>query len=292
MPRRWLGPLAAGVLMLLSGVALAADEVGVPQLKARVTDLTGTLSAAQVQTLEGRLRDFERAKGSQIAVLVLATTRPESIEQYSIRVAESWKIGRAKIADGVILIVAKNDRSLRLEVGRGLEGAIPDAIAKRVVSDVIAPRFREGDFYGGITAGVEALMKLIEGEPLPAARAQGRSQPGGQDYGNLFVILIVALFFLGGVLPRLLGRPLGAAVAGGIAGFAAWAVAGLGMAVFIGIFAFILTLIISARGYTPGRWGGGGWSSGGWSGGGGDFGGGGFSGGGGDFGGGGASGRW
>jgi uncharacterized protein len=291
MFRRWLGPLA-GALLLLAGVALAADEVAVPPLKARVTDITGTLSAAQVQRLEGQLRDFERAKGSQIAVLMLPTTRPETIEQYSIRVAEAWKIGRAKIDDGVILIVAKNDRSLRLEVGRGLEGAIPDAIAKRVVSDLIAPRFREGDFYGGVTAGTEALMKLIEGEPLPAARVQGRSQPGGQDYGNLFVILLVALFFLGGVLPRLLGRPLGATVAGGIAGFAAWVVAGLGMAVFIGIFAFILTLIISARGYTPGRWGGGGWSSGGGAGGGGDFGGGGFSGGGGDFGGGGASGRW
>src|SRR5712691_11343683 len=124
MLKRWLGLVAAGVL--LAGLPPAYGEVAVPSLRARVTDLTGTFTAAQIQTLESRLRDFERGKGSQVAVLMLPSTQPETIEQYSIRVAEAWKIGRARIDDGVILVVAKNDRKLRVEVGRGLEGAIPD----------------------------------------------------------------------------------------------------------------------------------------------------------------------
>jgi len=290
---RWPAAIAAGAFVLCTASAVAADEVAVPPLKARVTDLTGTLGADQIGTLEDRLRGFERRKGSQVAVLILPTTQPETIEQYSIRVADAWKVGRAKIDDGVILVIAKDDRKLRIEVGYGLEGAIPDAVAKRVVSDVIAPHFRAGDFYGGIAAGTDALMKLIDGEPLPVPKAQDGSQSGGEDYGNLFVILLVAFFFLGGVLPRILGRPLGAAVTGGIVGVAAWLAAGLAMAIFVGVFAFILTLIVSASGFTPGRWGGGGWSSGGSSGGGGfGGGGGGFSGGGGGFGGGGASGSW
>src|SRR5882762_3941872 len=161
MLRRWLGLVAAGVL--LAAFASASAEVAVPPLKARVTDLTGTLSAQQLQDLESRLAAFERAKGSQIAVLVLPSTQPETIEEYSIRVADAWKIGRARVDDGVILVVAKNDRKLRVEVGRGLEGAIPDAIAKRVVSDVIAPHFGNGDFYGGIAAGTDARLKVSEG---------------------------------------------------------------------------------------------------------------------------------
>src|SRR6266480_128920 len=165
MPKRWLGLVAAGVLV--AGFACARAEVAVPPLKARVTDLTGTLTPPQIQTLEARLRDFERGKGSQITVLMLPSTQPETIEEYSIRVADAWKIGRARVDDGVILVVAKNDRRLRVEVGRGLEGAIPDAVAKRVVSEIIAPHFKSGDFYGGVAAGSDALMKLIEGEPLP-----------------------------------------------------------------------------------------------------------------------------
>src|SRR5437899_164969 len=162
MLRRWPGFVAAGVL--LAGFASARAEVAVPPLKGHVTDLTGTLTAPQIQTLEARLRDFERSKGSQVAVLMLPTTEPETIEEYSIRVADAWKIGRARVDDGAILVVAKNDRKLRVEVGRGLEGAIPDAVAKRVVSDVIAPHFRSGDFYGAIT-------KLVEGEGLPAPKS-------------------------------------------------------------------------------------------------------------------------
>src|SRR5437773_5312726 len=169
MRGRWLGLLAAGVL--LAGFACARAEVAVPPLKARVTDLTGTLSGTQQQDLERRLREFESRKGSQIAVLMLPSTQPETIEEYSILVADAWTIGRVRVDDGVILVVAKNDRKLRVEVGSGLEGAIPDAIAKRVVSEVIAPHFRSGDFYGGIAAGTGALMKLIEGEGLLAPRS-------------------------------------------------------------------------------------------------------------------------
>jgi len=276
-------------VFLWAALPWAAAEVAVPPLKARVTDLTGTLSASQVQTLEERLRDFERGKGSQIAVLMLPSTAPETIEQYSIRVANSWKIGRAKVDDGVILVVAKNDRKLRIEVGRGLEGAIPDAVAKRVVSDVISPYFRSGDFYGGIAAGTDTLMKLIQGESLPPPKAQGASERTEEGYGQLFLIFLLVFLFLGGVLAKFLGRLLGATATAGIVGVAAWVVAGtLAVAIFAAVFAFVVTLIVSASGFSSGRWGGGGWSSGG----GGFGGGGGFSGGGGGFSGGGASGSW
>jgi uncharacterized protein len=259
MLKRWLGLLAAGAILLLAGLSPASGEVAVPPLRAHVTDLTGTLSAQQIQDLDSRLREFERAKGSQIAVLMLPSTEPETIEQYSIRVADAWKIGRARVDDGVILVVAKNDRKLRVEVGRGLEGAIPDAIAKRVVSDVIAPHFRSGDFYGGIAAGTDALMKVIEGEPLPAPPAA--SGGFGREFDFLTIVVLIAAL------------------------------------VMFGFFAVLF--VQAAGGPRGRRWSsgpGGGWSTGGWSGGdsgGGGFGGGGgFSGGGGGFGGGGASGSW
>jgi uncharacterized protein len=294
MLKRRLGLIAAGAIFFIAGAAPAFAEVAVPPLAARVTDLTSTLSAQEIQALEGRLRDFESRKGSQIAVLILPSTQPETIEQYSIRVAEAWKIGRARIDDGAIIVVAKDDRRLRVEVGRGLEGAIPDAIAKRVVSDVITPRFKANDFYGGISAGTDALIKLIEGEPLPAPQAQRGSERVGGDSIEPFVVLLVAFVVLGGLLTRVLGRVLGATATAGMVGVAAWVVAGIAVAVFATIFAFILTLIVGASGFSQGRRGRGGWSSGGWAGGGGWSGGdsGGFSGGGGDFGGGGASGSW
>src|SRR5258708_4957862 len=167
MLKRWLGLLAAGAILLHAGLSPALGEVAVPPLSAHVTDLTGTLAAQQIRDLESRLAAFERDKGSQIAVLMLPSTQPETIEEYSIRLADAWKIGRARVDDGVILVVAKNDRKLRVEVGRGLEGAIPDAIAKRVIAEVIAPHFKANDFYGGIVAGTGALMKLIDAEDLP-----------------------------------------------------------------------------------------------------------------------------
>jgi uncharacterized protein len=290
MLKHRLGLLAAGAALLAA--LSAAAEVAVPPLKARVTDLTGTLSAQQVQSLEGRLRDFERAKGSQIAVLMLPSTQPEAIEQYSIRVAEAWKVGRARVDDGVILLVAKNDRALRIEVGRGLEGAIPDVLAKRIVSEVITPHFKSGDFFGGIAAGTDALMKLIEGEPLPAPRPGGGGPIDIQaiDFQTIFWLFVV-LVLGDAIFKRVLGRVAGAAVSGAIVGAIVWFAAGvLLFAAIGGLIGFLITLVngMAGRrgGWTSGGWGGGSWGGGGWGGGGG------FSGGGGDFGGGGASGRW
>lgn len=272
-----------GILALVfASAAGAADEVAVPPLKARVTDLTGTLDAGQLATLEAELRAFEQKKGSQIAVLMLPSTQPEAIEQYSIRVAERWKIGRAKADDGVILIIAKNDQRLRVEVGYGLEGAIPDVVAKRVIREVIAPHLLANDFYGGIRDGTQSLMKLIEGEKLPApARAQSSTV---DDYQSLFVILLLVVVVAGGVLKAIFGRLFGSAATGVAAGFIAWALAGaLGAALIAGVVGFLMALMGGGRGYFPGGFGGGGFGGGG---------GGGFGGGGGGFGGGGASGSW
>jgi len=266
--------------LLLAGLALLAwAQVAVPDLSRRVTDLTATLGADQVATLESKLAAFEAQQGSQIAVLILPTTQPEDIDQFGIRVAEQWKIGRAKIDDGVILIVAKEDRKLRLEVGYGLEGAIPDAIAKRVIAETITPYFKAGDFYGGIDAGVQQLMRLIEGEPLPSPSA---TEGSGND--GPFVMLVVGGMAVGWLLSMLMSRP----AAGGVAALGSGAVGAMllgftPMLLFIAVFVF--------AGVASGFRHGGGWSSGG---GGGGFGGGGGSwgGGGGGFGGGGASGSW
>ena len=300
--------LAAGVLALLAllGGALAQDLVPVPPLKGRVTDLTGTLTASQVAGLERSLAEFEARKGSQIAILMVPTTKPEEIAQYSIRVADEWKVGRKKVDDGLIVVVAKNDHKLRIEVGYGLEGAIPDIVAKRVIRETIAPHFVEGNFYGGLQAGTEQLMKLIDGEKLPPPPQRGTQQPGsGVDLQSLFVILLVVIVVVGGILTKILGRFLGSAATGGVAGFIALAIAGTMIAaVAAGILAFLLTLMVGgvggslAGGRRGGGWGGGPWIGGGsggsWGGGGGGWsgGGGGWSGGGGGFGGGGASGSW
>jgi uncharacterized protein len=301
-------PVLAAVLAAVLALALALAGAGalaqapVPPLKARVTDTTGTLSAAQVQALETRLAEFEQRKGSQIAVLMVPTVQPGSIEEYSIRVADAWKIGRGRVDDGVIVVVAKNDRKVRIEVGRGLEGAIPDIIASRVIREIVTPRFRAGDFYGGLSEATQALMQRIEGEPLPEPKAQARAQGVG-DSGTtpfFFFLLLPVLFVLGGGLARAVGRGPGAVLNGGIVGGVAWWVAGMGAAIFLGILAFLVTLLMGAgvlssarRGWGSGGWGGGGWGGGGWGGGGwGGGGGGGFGGGGGGFSGGGASGSW
>jgi uncharacterized protein len=271
------------VALVFASAAGAADEVSVPPLKARVTDLTSTLNSDQLAALETELRAFEQSKGSQIAVLMLPSTQPETIEQYSMRVAERWKIGRAKVDDGAILIIAKNDQRLRIEVGYGLEGAIPDVVAKRVIREVIAPHLLASDFYGGIRDGTQTLMKLIGGEKLPPpARAQTQTSTVS-DYQTLFVILLVVVVVAGGVLKAILGRLFGSAATGVAAGFIAWALAGaLGAAVIAGVVAFLMALMGGGRGYFPGGFGGGGLGGGG----------GGFGGGGGGFGGGGASGSW
>lgn len=270
------------LIILLSGMVYAADAfVPIPPLKQRVTDLTGTLSSAQINNLEQMLRVFEQKKGSQIAVLILPTTKPEEIEQYSIRLAEQWKIGRKKgIDDGVILVVAKNDRSMRLEVGYGLEGVIPDAIAKRIIIEVMAPYFRANDFYTGISTGLTQVMKLIEGEPLPPPSGSNRST-SADSYENLFIFALIFAVFVGSMLTRMLGRFFGAGITGFVAGMIVWFIAGMVAAIIATLVVFILALL---SGGGSRHWSGRGW--------GGTWGSGGFGGGGGGFGGGGASGRW
>ncbi len=282
MLRRWLAAL------VVAGLAFCAHaEVAVPALASRVTDLTGTLTQDQAASLEQKLAAFEAKKGSQIAVLMLPSTQPEEIEQYSIRVAEAWKIGRKGTDDGVILVVAKNDRRLRIEVGYGLEGAIPDAVAKRIISETITPRFKAGDFYGGVSAGVDQLIRLIDGEKLPPPSAASETASG---FGDFVDWLIPAFFFVvvaGGVLRAMLGRFPGAVATGAVGGVVAWFLFGLGIALVAAVVAFLLTLMNSgvSSGFGGVSSGGGGFSSG-------DSGGGGFSGGGGSFGGGGSSGSW
>lgn len=269
------------LLFCLGGLTAAWAQVPVPALKARVTDLTGTLSESQRQSLESRLAAFERDKGAQVGVLLVPTVRPESIEQYGIRVGEAWKLGRKGVDDGLILLVAKNDREVRIEVGYGLEGAVPDVVAKRIIEEAIVPRFRAGDMAGGIGAGVERLLAVIGGEPLPAPTASSAGTGDGLNVDLLFPIFMIAVV-AGNVLRALFGRLLAAGASGGVAALAAglmgaslFGVAGIGIVVFC----FIL---VGGSGFIGGGSGGGG----GWSGGGG------FSGGGGGFGGGGASGRW
>jgi uncharacterized protein len=281
------------LLALFLASLVVHAEVAVPPLKARVTDLTGTLSSSQRDTLERELQAFESRKGSQIAVLIVPTTQPEAIEQYSIRVAEAWKLGRKgarndRIDDGVLLLIAKDDRALRIEVGYGLEGAIPDAIANRVIDEVIVPFFKQGDFYGGVQAGVSRLMRLIDGEPLPPPEARDRSWSGLQD---LLPLGFIAVLIGGGVLRALFGRMIGAGVAGGVVGIVAWIIlSSIGVALLAALAVFVFVIMAGVR-IGPAGYGGWGGGIGGGMGGGG-FGGGGFSGGGGGFGGGGASGSW
>ena len=271
---------------------IAGAQIAVPALTARVTDQTATLTAEQKAALEQTLQTFEARKGSQLAVLMVPTTAPETIEQYALRVAEQWKLGRKKVDDGAVLVVAKTDRALRIEVGYGLEGALNDATSKRIVSEVITPRFKQGDFYGGITAGVDRIIRVIDGEPLPEPK--GRPGAATGDAQQYLPILFVLALVVGGVLRSVLGRFPGALATGGAVGVVAWLLAGaLSIALVVGVIALLFTLLSGGMGGAGvGRHHRGGFGTGGFGGGhGGGFGGG-LGGGGGGFGGGGASGRW
>jgi uncharacterized protein len=267
---------------LLCCPLIASAQVPVPELTSPVTDLASTLSAQQKATLEQTLLSFANRKGAQIAVLIIPSTAPETIEQYALRVAEQWKLGRKHTDDGAILVVARNDRALRIEVGYGLEGALNDAVSKRIISEVITPRFQQGDFYGGISAGIGQMIRVVDGEALPPPRERPASAGDVQRYAPVLLIVVLGV---GGLLRLMLGRLPGAIVTGGAVGFVAWLLAGaVSIAVGAGMLAFLYTLFGGGMvrhgiaGY-PGFHGSGG-------------GGGGFHGGGGGFGGGGASGRW
>jgi uncharacterized protein len=289
---RWLAVLA-GVALTLA-VALADDQQAIPVLTARVTDTTGTLDAQQKQSLEDELAALEQRKGSQLAVLIVPTTQPEEIEQYSIRVVDAWKLGRKTTQDGVLLIVAKNDHRVRIEVGRGLEGAIPDAATARIIREYITPKFRAGDFYGGIRDATGALTKLIDGEQLPPPlEGDKASKRNHDDAFNGIIISLFAGFWMRGMFGWLPRFPRGLAI-GGVCGFAAFMISGfLYAGIGVGIFGLILGLLGGVGGRFVGSGGWGGFGGGGFGGGSfGGGGGGGFSGGGGGFAGGGASGSW
>jgi uncharacterized protein len=265
-------------LLLLTAVTAVA-EVAVPPLTGRVVDLAGVLQPAEQAALASRLAAFEQQKGSQIAVLIVPTTQPESIEQFGIRVVDQWKLGRKGVDDGLLILLAMEDRSMRIEVGYGLEGVIPDAVAKRVIAEIMTPYFRQGDFYGGLNAAVEQLIALVDGEPLPAPA--GKSTASGGSFEDMLPLLLFGAIAVGGVLRAIFGRFVGGAIGGGLVGMLVWLLGGgLLFALVLAIVAFIMTLSGGMGGV-----GGVGMGRGG-------MGGGGFSGGGGGFGGGGASGRW
>ena len=284
-----LGGMVRALLLActLGWSAIAAAQVPVPPLTGHVTDLTGTLTAEQTAALEQTLTAFEARKGSQLAVLMLASTAPEEIEQYALRVAEKWKLGRKKVDDGAILVVAKDDRAVRIEVGYGLEGALNDLTSKRIISEIVLPRFKQQDFSGGITAGVDRMIRVVDGEPLPEpSSTPGKSIGSVQQYAPVLFILALAV---GGVLRAVLGKVPGSLVTGGVVAVIAWFVVGaVSMALGAGLIALFVTLLgVGMGGRTLGGLGG--YYGGGGRGGSGS---GGFSGGGGGFGGGGASGRW
>lgn len=313
-----LGPVLApssGILASLSSTARA--QMAVPPLQGRINDLTATLTPPQREALERKLAQFEQRKGSQIVILMLPSTQPEPIEAFSIRVAEAWKIGRGRLSsattanaidDGVLIVVAKDDRRMRIEVGYGLEGAIPDAIAKRIISEHMTPRFRQNDFAGGLDAAVQALIARIDTEVLPAPQ-QGQAGPSSANATELsqdgllsaLLPVILVAFFIGLVASQILGRFLGASLGAGVGAYAGASVitSWIWLAP-VALILFVLILLMggarrrgvrsvggrrsSAPWVIPGGGLGGGW--------GGSGGGGGFSGGGGGFGGGGASGDW
>lgn len=280
----------AGLLALLASLLLApvlalAALVDVPAFSAHVVDLTQTLSASEQSELEAKLSNYQQTKGSQIAILLVPTTQPEAIEQYAIRVVDEWKLGRGNVDDGILMLIAKDDRKIRIEVGYGLEGAVTDLYAKRIISQTMTPYFKQGDFAGGIEIAVNQLIGLIDGEPLPAPTKQAVN--ADQLEGMMPLLLfggLISGMMLRGVFGTFFGSALNGGLIGAIVFFVGLSIVGAGV---LGIIAFFFTIMMGNRGVN----GYGGFPIGGGFGGG--LGGGGFGGGmGGGFGGGGASGSW
>lgn len=296
--------LACALALLVAAFAAPAawaetrlpdGTLAVPPL-ARVTDTTGTLSAADRQALEEKLAAFERTRGTQVAVLIVGSTQPEPISDFAQRVGDAWKIGRAEVGDGLLLVVAKDDRRVWIAVAKALEGAVPDLAAARVIREQIAPRFRQGDFAGGIGAGLDALFRLVEGEALPAPSGEPAGA-GADDPLALLAPYVIVGVLVAALLRKALGVKgalLGGAGTGAVAG---WILSSLKLGLAAGALAFFFALFGGGGGggrvlggrrggvFVPGGWSGGGGFSrgggGGWS-----------SGGGGNFGGGGAGGSW
>jgi len=297
--RTFLTYILIAVIYLTAQQTFAQDSL--PDLKERVTDQTGTLEPSEIQTLSRKLEQFEQTKGSQIAILIISSTGDETIEGYGIRLAEKWKLGRDGVDDGVILIVAKADRQVRIEVGYGLEGAIPDAYSKRIIERIIIPEFRAGHFFDGINEATDALISLANEEDLPLVTAQDStpSRKSRRGFGGLVFFGIFIYFILLGVLAKRLGKFKGSLVTILIFSIVTAIAAGIGAAIIVAIITSLMALFTGGGGgggtgggrYYGGGFIGGGLGGGSFGGGGGSFGGG-FSGGGGSFGGGGASGGW
>jgi len=290
--------LAVAVLLLGAAGAMAAapdpNQIPVPKLAAHVIDQTATLAPGERDALEAKLADFERTHGSQVVVLIVPSLGTESIFDFATRVTDEWKLGRKGVDDGVLLVVSKAQHKIRIHTGRGVQGTLTDALSDRIISEIIAPRFRNGDFAGGLDAGVDAIIKAIEGESLPLPEVRRPVHPAVN--GDAFFYLAVFLVPIVGMLLRgIFGRLFGAGITSGITGLVVWLLFGsVAFVVLAGLAAFFFTLFSGAR-FGPGVRGGPGWvggfGGGGFSGGG-FGGGGGFSGGGGGFDGGGASGSW
>jgi uncharacterized protein len=284
------------VLFQLIGFShLLYAQLEVPKLKGRVTDQTNLLTSAQINVIEAQLETLEKEKGSQVVLLIVESTKPETIEQYSIRVADEWKIGRSDPDDGVLLLVAKSDRKIRIEVGYGLEGAIPDAIAKRIIDNVMVPHFRDGDYFLGIEEGLEAITALIKGEELPEV-SDSEYSDGNKTISMMLIfgsiILIFAVVIAKVILAKKYGNVKSNLVVISLLFIVVWIIASLSAAIFASFFAFVFLNGRGSGGRGGGHYGGYSGYGGGFGGGGFSGGGGGFSGGGGGFGGGGASGGW
>lgn len=288
------------VALALTVTAPATAQIAVPQLTGRVVDLTGTLSKDRIETLSTRLKEVEDRKGSQIAVLMLPTVKPEAIEEYSMRVAEAWKIGRRNVDDGLLVVIARDDRHMRIEVGRGLEGAIPDITARRVIDEFFNPEFKKGNYAEGIDAGVNRLIGLVNGEALPApvkkygaTGTTGTASSSSSDLGLVLILFIAGSVIIGALLNSLLGHLPGSLTTAGGIGFLTGLIAGAPMGAVAAAVAFLIALMSTfiLQAIMEGGSGGGYSSGGSWSSSGGSSSSG-FSGGGGDFGGGGASGDW
>lgn len=286
---RWCRMLALG---LVYGVAWAQVVLPVPPLTGHVVDTTATLTTDRRQALEATLSAFESAAGTQIVVLIVPSTQPEDIFSYANRVANTWKIGRKDVGDGLLLVVAITDRRLRIEVAKSLEGAIPDLAAKQIIDSTITPRFREGDYAGGLEAGLDQMMGLVRGEALPAPRHTSDSPAPGMQWFDGLVFLFFGGWIGGAIARRMFGNALGSLATGGVLGYLVWSATAsalmAGLAALVGLLLTLLSSVVPVA--RTGAWHGGGTSHGGWRSG---SGGGGFSsGGGGNFGGGGASGGW
>ena len=299
MTLRWVRALGMGVLWLLWVAMASAQAVQpLPELRSRVIDQTGTLDPTQQAALESRLASFEAQRGTQIVVVLVPTTQPEDIADYTQRLGDAWKIGRQDVGDGVLFVVAKNDRRVRIATTKTLEGAIPDLVARRIIDQVVTPAFRRDDFAGGIGAGVDQIMARVSGENLPLPEAGSAPEDAGFAPMDLLIFLVFAVPMFSAVLRSLFGNKLGTLLTGASAGAIAWVLtAVVWIAVGAGLLAMLAALFFqmlpsmpsSGRGRRGGDWGGGGFGGGSHGGGsGGGF----SSGGGGNFGGGGASGSW